>query len=660
MNVQARRKQMALSVWRIGLAPLFLSVLILSGCGGAQLPDCVSISEDQRNAVPPFQRSAMTDSMESVLQVVCSDLAALRDTLAAVPAAPDTTLAKRIEVLLDRQVRMDSLLHATFITWMSTISGELSPQDTASLSRNLGTGFTYDSSASYLTRLLALSDHVTRFGEASVPLREQIATGRAGYAGRLLGLHISLMDSLDGLLRVTVQRGATTTPRQLTLGLDSLFNRLALLDAAHTVLVEMHAAFLDTTGGGILPVDLTAESVRTREFIWQIRQETDILPELVSLLAALSEYAIGGQNHLSGLRMEQTLARLRDLVDALMAKSSILADLHSSRSSNDSLRLTANEMRNELLRQGYILAELQKDFALLADRGQPAILLLERTAGLYLGVHGELEALTEVLLAEMGSELASYGTKVALIVLLLALCLLVIRSMNWLLNLLAERYASRRLLYKRLIPVMRLAAWSIAIYVALAYILQLDQRSLLAAGAAIGVAIGFAAQDIVKNVFGGIIIIFGQTFQVGDKIRVGGTYGEVIAIGLRATRIVTLDDNEVTVPNAHVIDSQVANANTGSLTCQVVVDLYVPGWTEVTQAKSIAYSAAANSKYVHMGKPIVVHVQDTFKETFLTKLSVKAYVLDTRHEAAFASEVTETAKAEFADARIFRLPKLRP
>lgn len=65
------------------------------------------------------------------------------------------------------------------------------------------------------------------------------------------------------------------------------------------------------------------------------------------------------------------------------------------------------------------------------------------------------------------------------------------------------------------------------------------------------------------------------------------------------------------------------------------------------KAKAIAYSAAANSRYVYLDKPIVVHVKDEFKETFLTHLKVKAYVIDTRYEFAFASDVTETAKTEF-------------
>lgn len=219
-----------------------------------------------------------------------------------------------------------------------------------------------------------------------------------------------------------------------------------------------------------------------------------------------------------------------------------------------------------------------------------------------------------------------------------------------LLETLAERSAQRRLLIKKLIPAVRLVVWVIVVYLVIAVVFGISQEKLFAASAALGVAIGFAAQDILKNIFGGVIILLDQPFQAGDKISVGGTYGEVISIGLRSTRIVTPDDNLVSVPNAQIVDGQVSNANAGALDCQVVVDLFLPGWTDVMLAKRLAHEAAATSKYVFLGKPIVVNVKDVFKETFLTQLKVKAYVLDTRYEFLLASDITESAKAAFLEA----------
>jgi len=262
------------------------------------------------------------------------------------------------------------------------------------------------------------------------------------------------------------------------------------------------------------------------------------------------------------------------------------------------------------------------------------------------------------VLGEAGQRVRSFGVGVIWSIIVLAFFNLAIRALVWLLDALAERSASRRLFYKRLVPIVRIVLWVFAAYLVVAVIFRVDAQGLLAAAAAIGVAVGFAAQDLLKNLFGGLILVFDQPFQVGDKIRVGGTYGEVKSIGLRSTRIVTPDDSLVSVPNAQVVDQQVANANAGELNCQVVTDLYLPGWPDESLIKRIAFDAAASSKFVFLNKPIVVLVADEFTERFFTRVRVKAYVLDPRLEFLFMSDVTERARAGFREAGLLEAAAL--
>lgn len=240
-----------------------------------------------------------------------------------------------------------------------------------------------------------------------------------------------------------------------------------------------------------------------------------------------------------------------------------------------------------------------------------------------------------------------YGIRTIFAFVVLLVSFALVRGLSWIIGLLAERRAARRLFYMRFVPIVRVIVYVIAVYYILAVVYDVDKNGILAASAAVGVGVGFASQGVIKNFFGGLVIIFDQPFQVGDKVAIGGTYGEIVNIGLRVTRLVTPDDSVVSVPNSAVVEGHVSNANSGALDCQVVVDLYLPGWIDVTAAKEIARSAAVMSRYAHLEKPVVVLVKDEFRETFITHLKVKAYVLDTRYEFLFASDVTETAKAEF-------------
>jgi small-conductance mechanosensitive channel len=263
------------------------------------------------------------------------------------------------------------------------------------------------------------------------------------------------------------------------------------------------------------------------------------------------------------------------------------------------------------------------------------------------------------VLGEAGQRVRNFGVAVIWSVFVVIFFNLVIRTLVWMLDTLAERNASRRLFYKRLVPIVRIVLGVFAAYLIVSVIFRVDAQGLIAAAAAVGVAVGFAAQDLLKNLFGGLILVFDQPFQAGDKISVGGTYGEVVSIGLRSTRIVTADDNLVSVPNAQVVDQQVANANAGQLHCQVVTDLYLPGWADEVVAKRIAFEAASSSKYVYLNKPIVILVSDVFKETFLTRVRVKAYVLDPRLETVFQSDVTERARAGFRESGLLRAEHMR-
>ncbi len=250
-------------------------------------------------------------------------------------------------------------------------------------------------------------------------------------------------------------------------------------------------------------------------------------------------------------------------------------------------------------------------------------------------------------LEEATDDVRSLGVKIFWSLVVLLIFGVLIRLVIWVLETLAERTVARRLSFKWLIPITRMALWGIAGYLIVLNVFRVDAQGILAASAALGVAVGIAAQDLLKNVLGGLIVVFDQPFQVGDKIRVGASYGEVVSIGLRSTRVVTADDDLVSIPNSQVVGEQVLNSNAGQLNCQVVTDLHLPGRVDERRAKEIAFEAAVTSQYVFLGKPIVVLVQDDFRTTFVTRIRVRAYVLDPRFEFLFQSDVTERAREGF-------------
>jgi len=217
-----------------------------------------------------------------------------------------------------------------------------------------------------------------------------------------------------------------------------------------------------------------------------------------------------------------------------------------------------------------------------------------------------------------------------------------IKFITEILERIAERWVNLRLMVMRLIPFMRVMGWSVVIYLIVSAILAPPIETLLALTASAGIALGFSSQDILKNVFGGMMILMDRPFQIGDKIQVREHYGEVVQIGLRSVRIVTPDDSIVSIPNSDIVNQPVSNSNNGESNCQVVAEFYLPFGIDLSLLKKTARRAAIISRYVYLSKPIAIVFKNEIHEgQSMLKMRVKAYVLDIRYEFAFASDMTE-------------------
>jgi small-conductance mechanosensitive channel len=244
-------------------------------------------------------------------------------------------------------------------------------------------------------------------------------------------------------------------------------------------------------------------------------------------------------------------------------------------------------------------------------------------------------------------------SKIVSILFTIGLAYFAVRFVTFLLEKLAENQINYRLFIKRLIPFINVIAWSIAIFVIIVGIINPPFETIITVSASIGIAVGFAAQDILKNIFGGFLIIIDRPFQVGDKIEVGQYYGEVSAIGLRTTRITTPDDSLITVPNAMIVNSSVSNANAGALYCQVVSSIFIDRDENLADLKEIAYRAAITSRYVYMNKPVTIIVENKIVDRQnMIELKIKAYVLDIRYEFLMKSEITDLILSELNKRRL--------
>ncbi|MCK4423239.1 MAG: mechanosensitive ion channel family protein [Candidatus Omnitrophica bacterium] len=114
----------------------------------------------------------------------------------------------------------------------------------------------------------------------------------------------------------------------------------------------------------------------------------------------------------------------------------------------------------------------------------------------------------------------------------------------------------------QLLPIIRKTTKIFILVVAVIVIIQnlgYNVVSLLTGLGIGGLAIALAAQETLSNFFGSIALFADRPFQVGDRVTVEGTDGAVESVGLRSTRIRTLDGTLVTMPNSKVANATINN-----------------------------------------------------------------------------------------------------
>ena len=114
----------------------------------------------------------------------------------------------------------------------------------------------------------------------------------------------------------------------------------------------------------------------------------------------------------------------------------------------------------------------------------------------------------------------------------------------------------------QLLPLLRkgikIIIWTLAMIIALSNA-GYDVGAIIAGLGIGGLAVALAAQDTVKNFIGGFTVFVDKPFMVNQRVVVNGVDGTVEEIGIRSTRIRTLDGRIITVPNSKFLDSSIEN-----------------------------------------------------------------------------------------------------
>lgn len=182
-------------------------------------------------------------------------------------------------------------------------------------------------------------------------------------------------------------------------------------------------------------------------------------------------------------------------------------------------------------------------------------------------------------------------------------------------------------------------------------ILGINIMPIIAGAGIAGVAIGFASKDTLSNLIAGILLIIDRPFELGDRIELwqapkgSATWGDVIDIGLRATKIRTTDNIVVIIPNNEIMIRDIINYTTINSKIRVRINIGVAYDSDMEKAKEAILKVARQVEWISDEPEPKVVVRNF--GAFAVELQLRIWIQDARKRMDTISFITDKVKSIF-------------
>ncbi|MEZ4670057.1 MAG: mechanosensitive ion channel [Anaerolineae bacterium] len=141
----------------------------------------------------------------------------------------------------------------------------------------------------------------------------------------------------------------------------------------------------------------------------------------------------------------------------------------------------------------------------------------------------------------------------------------------------------------------------------------------------IGLLVSLGSTSVIKNMTAGIVLTYTRAFQIGDRVRIGGVDGDVVEKSLFVTRIKTIKNEQIAMPNGSVLDSNIMNCSAlatekGLILHTSITIGYEVDWRQVQRI--LLDSAMMTPHVLHDPKPFVLQ---TSLDNYYVSYEINAY-----------------------------------
>lgn len=173
--------------------------------------------------------------------------------------------------------------------------------------------------------------------------------------------------------------------------------------------------------------------------------------------------------------------------------------------------------------------------------------------------------------------------------------------------------------------------------------------SVLAGVGILGLALGLAAQESLSNLVAGLTILLDRPYRVGDNVTIADTFGKVQQIGLRTTRILTLERLDAILPNKEIVNQQIIN-HTANPQLRLGIPFSIAYKEDSRQAREVLLAAVAGHELIRE-EPAPTVVLTRLADSGV-EMELRVWLQDPHREREGFFEFLELAKVTLDEAGI--------
>jgi small-conductance mechanosensitive channel len=199
---------------------------------------------------------------------------------------------------------------------------------------------------------------------------------------------------------------------------------------------------------------------------------------------------------------------------------------------------------------------------------------------------------------------------------------------------------------------LRLLVIAFAIVAAFPYIPGSDSPVFRGISIFVGFLLSLGSTSLVSNLIAGLVLIYTRGLGIGDRIEIGDTVGDVVARNLLVTRIRTIKNVVITIPNSMVLSAHIVNYSANKdeqgliLHSTVTIGYDVP-WRQVHQL--LIAAARATRGIIDLPGPFVMQ---TSLDDYYVSYEVNAYTREPARMALIYSELHQNIQDKFNEANV--------